>query len=113
MHCDGVSLAVAGDGDLREHRASGDLGQGREPVSLHARPSPLAGAPGREIMERGVAPQPGRPGHAVRQLLQLLAGVSGIGTATGREIMGSRTRTASITQLFPNSVFAGPCTDPS
>ena len=30
------------------------------------------------------------------------------GTATGREIIGKRTRTASTTQLFPYPVLAGP-----
>ena len=35
------------------------------------------------------------------------------GTATGRRIMGSRTRTARTTQLFPKPVFAGPCALPS
>ena len=35
------------------------------------------------------------------------------GTATGRETMGSRTRTASTTQLFPYPVLAGPAAEPS
>ena len=34
-------------------------------------------------------------------------------TATGRETIGSRTWTASTTQLFPYPVFAGPTADPS
>jgi hypothetical protein len=35
------------------------------------------------------------------------------GTATGRDIAGSRTMTARTTQLFPYPVFEGPAAEPS
>ena len=78
VHGDGFPLAVAGDPDLGEPGRCGDLGQGREPLSLHAGPSLLPGALRRQAVERGVDAEPGRPGHGIRKLFQLLAGVSGI-----------------------------------
>jgi hypothetical protein len=141
VHGDGFPLAVASDPDLRERGRGGDLGQGREPVSLRPGPSLLPGPPRRQAAERGVDAEPCRPGHAVRELVQLLAGVGGsavplmfrpgsccasrvtmrrashsreadivslttrsaiTGTAAGRRIIGSRTQTASTTQLFPD-----------
>ena len=46
-------------------------------------------------------------------VVSLMTSFAMTGTATGLETMGSRTRTASTTQLFPKPVFAGPCADPS
>ena len=47
------------------------------------------------------------------EVVPLITSFAITGTATGREIMGSRTRTASTTQLFPYPVFAGPWAEPS
>ena len=79
VHGDRLGLAVAGDRDLRELRGDGDLRERRQAVSLLSGPSFLPGARWREIMEGGVGAQPGRPGHAVRKLPELLPGVGGIG----------------------------------
>ena len=46
-------------------------------------------------------------------MVSLITSFAITGTATGLEIMGSRTQTASTTQLFPKPVFAGPWADPS
>ena len=47
------------------------------------------------------------------EFVPLITSFAITGTATGREIIGSRTRTASTTQLFPKPVSAGPCALPS
>jgi hypothetical protein len=47
------------------------------------------------------------------EAVSLMTSFAMTGIATGRETMGSLTRTASTTQLFPWPVFAGPRADPS
>jgi hypothetical protein len=47
------------------------------------------------------------------EFVPLITSFAVTGTATGRETMGTPTRTASTTQLFPKPVFAGPAADPS
>ena len=46
-------------------------------------------------------------------MVSLLTSLASTGIATGLRIMGSRTRMAATTQLFPYPVFAGPCAGPS
>ena len=70
---DGGGLAVAGSGYSGERRGSGELRQGGEPVSLLAGTAAPAGAPWREGVQGGVLAQPGGPGDAGRELLQLAA----------------------------------------
>jgi hypothetical protein len=75
----GLGLAVAGDGDLRERGGGGEGGQFREPVPAQPGPAALAGALRGEAVQGGVFAQPGGPGDLLPELVQLLAGVGGIG----------------------------------
>jgi len=64
-------LAVAGDGDLPGHGGGGQLGKGGQPVTFLPGPAAPAGALWRKLVQSCVLAQPGRPGDAARELLQL------------------------------------------
>ncbi len=72
---DGGGLAVAGDGDRSERCGGGERGEGGEPVAFLPGPPAPAGAGRRQPMQRRVLAQPGGPGDAGQELLQLAAGV--------------------------------------
>ena len=71
-------LAVAGDGDRGKRRGGGERGEGGEPGAFLPGPPAPAGAGGRRLIQRRVLAQPGGPGHVVRELSQLTAGVGGV-----------------------------------
>jgi len=59
---DRLGFLVAGHGDLRELRGSGEFRRGGEPVSLDAEPPSLPGPLRGKAVQGGILPQPGGPG---------------------------------------------------